>query len=205
MLRWRWQSVLLFFSCLFFFKPQTHSRKSKRRGWEVGHKQIKLLATMVTTALIVLPCGFFLNVFFWVTSNCPVRLEMIYVGGLVCLSPLIGRLNCIKMNVQPRLQYLFRPLPMPLPISFFKTLNRYVRQFIWNGKVPRISMGKLPWDYGSGGLWLSSFKSTIGSSNEVDLILFWGQWRPFLDTNRTAPPERKSSMVTSCTSILLEL
>lgn len=29
-----------------------------------------------------------------------------------------------KMNVQPRLQYLFQPLPIPLPQSFFKTLNK---------------------------------------------------------------------------------
>ena len=71
---------------------------------------------------------------------------------------LIGRVNCIKMNVQPRLQYFFQFLPIPLPQSFFKTFNRYVRQFIWNCKAPRISMGKLSWDYGSGGLRLPSFK-----------------------------------------------
>jgi len=72
---------------------------------------------------------------------------------------LIGRVNCIKMNVQPRLQYLFQSLPIPLPQSFFKALNRYVRQFLWNCKVPRISMEKLTWDYGSGGLRLPSFKN----------------------------------------------
>ena len=71
---------------------------------------------------------------------------------------LIGRVNCIKMNIQPRLQYLFQSLPIPLPQSFFKTLNGHVRQFIWNCKVPRISMAKLTWDYGSGGLRLPSFK-----------------------------------------------
>ena len=71
---------------------------------------------------------------------------------------LIARVNCIKMNVQPRLQYLFKSLPIPLPQSFFKTLNRYVRQFIWICKAPRISMGKLTLDYDSGGLRLPSFK-----------------------------------------------
>lgn len=65
---------------------------------------------------------------------------------------LIGRVNCIKMNVQPRLQYLFQSLPTSLQQSFFKTLDKYVRQFIWNWKAPPISMEKLTWDYGSGGL-----------------------------------------------------
>lgn len=72
---------------------------------------------------------------------------------------LIGRVNCIKMNIQPRLQYLFQSLPIPLPQTFFKALNRYVRQLLWNCKVPRISMGKLTWDYSSGGLRLPSFKN----------------------------------------------
>lgn len=71
---------------------------------------------------------------------------------------LCGRVNCVKMNVLPRLQYLFQSLPIPLPQTFFKTLNKHVRQFIWNCKVPRVSMVKLTWDYRMGGLRLPSFK-----------------------------------------------
>ena len=72
---------------------------------------------------------------------------------------LIGRVNCIKMNVQPRLQYLFQSLPIPFPQSFFETLNRYVRQFIWNCKAPRISMEKLSWDMVQGDLDYPVLKS----------------------------------------------
>ena len=105
---------------------------------------------------------------------------------------LIGRVNCIKMNVQPRLQYLFQSLPIPLPQSFFKVLNRYVRQFLWNCKVPRVSMGKLTWDYGSGGLWQPNFKNDyLAAEMRFISSFFWGQWLSFLDTNRTVPPERK--------------
>lgn len=71
---------------------------------------------------------------------------------------LIGRINCIKMNILPRLQYLFQSLPIPLPQNFFKTLNKNIRQLIWNNKVPRISLEKLTWNYQSGGLQLPNFR-----------------------------------------------
>lgn len=72
---------------------------------------------------------------------------------------LLGRVNCVKMSVQPRLQYLFQSLPILLPQSFFRTLNGYVRQFIWNQKTPQVSIEKLTWDHRSGGLRLPSFKT----------------------------------------------
>ena len=62
------------------------------------------------------------------------------------------------MNILPRLQYLFQSLPVPLPETFFKTLNKHVRQFLWNGKIPRVSMEKLTWDYSLGGFRLPNFK-----------------------------------------------
>lgn len=71
---------------------------------------------------------------------------------------LIGRINCIKMNVLPRLQYLFQSLPITFPPVFFKSLNKSVRQFIWNGKVARRSLEILSWEYKSGGLQLPNFK-----------------------------------------------
>lgn len=46
----------------FFKIPGSHSRKSKRTSEKVGHKLFKLLASMVTTTLIVLPCFFFVLV-----------------------------------------------------------------------------------------------------------------------------------------------
>lgn len=48
---------------------------------------------------------------------------------------LLGRINCIKLNIQPKL-HRFQTLPILLSQSLFKVLTGYVRQFIWKGKAP---------------------------------------------------------------------
>lgn len=54
--------------------------------------------------------------------------------------------------------YFFQSLPIPVPQSFFKSLNKNVREFLWNNKTPRVSMEKRTWDYCQGGLKLPNFK-----------------------------------------------
>lgn len=51
---------------------------------------------------------------------------------------LVGRVNCIKMNVLPRFLYLFQCLPVFLSNSFFQTLSKLTSSFLWDGKSPRI-------------------------------------------------------------------
>ena len=72
---------------------------------------------------------------------------------------LLGRVNCIKMNIFPRIQYLFQTLPILLPKEFFQELNKIVRNFLWKGKMPRVSMEKLTWKFELGGLQLPNFKN----------------------------------------------
>lgn len=51
---------------------------------------------------------------------------------------LIGRIETIKMNILPRILFLFQTLPLFLPKSFFKSLDTIISSFIWTGKIPRI-------------------------------------------------------------------
>uniref|UniRef100_A0A8C5MVW3 Reverse transcriptase domain-containing protein n=1 Tax=Leptobrachium leishanense TaxID=445787 RepID=A0A8C5MVW3_9ANUR len=51
----------------------------------------------------------------------------------------LGRLNCIKMNVLPRLLYMFQALPVPLVASEVIALQRSIDHFIWAGKRRRVA------------------------------------------------------------------
>ena len=49
-----------------------------------------------------------------------------------------GRINIIKMNVMPRLLYLFQTLPIRIPMGFLRDLRSGFTKFIWAGKSARI-------------------------------------------------------------------
>lgn len=48
---------------------------------------------------------------------------------------LLGRINVIRMNILPRLNFLFQTLPCYLStIFFFNILNNHISKFIWSNK-----------------------------------------------------------------------
>lgn len=51
---------------------------------------------------------------------------------------LIIRINAVKINILPRLLFLFQCIPVFLPKAFFKKLDHLVISFIWRGKYPRV-------------------------------------------------------------------
>ncbi len=51
---------------------------------------------------------------------------------------LAGRINSVKMTFMPRFLFLFQAIPVFIPKSFFKDVNKIISTFIWNKKVPRI-------------------------------------------------------------------
>lgn len=67
---------------------------------------------------------------------------------------LSGRIECIKMNVLPKLLFLFQALPLVLPNNMFTTLDCLISRFIWQGKRPRVKfkMLQLPKSQGGWGL-----------------------------------------------------
>ena len=48
------------------------------------------------------------------------------------------RINAIKMNMLPRLLYLFQSLPVGVPQTQFNKWDKLISRFIWEGKRPRI-------------------------------------------------------------------
>ena len=71
---------------------------------------------------------------------------------------LIGRINCIKINILPKFLYLFQALSTPIPKTFFKNLDKLISRFLWNGKTPRIKLKTLCRPTEQGGLNLPDFQ-----------------------------------------------
>ncbi len=57
----------------------------------------------------------------------------------------------IKMTILPRFLYLFQMLPVYLPKSFFKQLDRLISVFIWNKSPSRIKKASLERPKSEGG------------------------------------------------------
>lgn len=84
------------------------------------------------------------------------KLESDFQRWSVIYLSLAGKINSVKMNVFPRLLYLFQSLPIFLPKSFFQSTNRLLSSFIWGGKKTRIRRELLERPKKDGGLLLGS-------------------------------------------------
>lgn len=66
---------------------------------------------------------------------------------------LAGRINSVKLTIMPRFLFLFQAIPVFIPKSFFKDLNKLISTFIWNKNVPRIWKEDLERQKEDGGLF----------------------------------------------------
>uniref|UniRef100_A0A3B1KHZ5 Reverse transcriptase domain-containing protein n=1 Tax=Astyanax mexicanus TaxID=7994 RepID=A0A3B1KHZ5_ASTMX len=69
-----------------------------------------------------------------------------------------GRIATIKMNVLPRLNFLFFMLPLPPPLKYFAEIDSMVSKFLWNNKQSRIRLATLQLPKTLGGLAVPNFK-----------------------------------------------
>ena len=70
---------------------------------------------------------------------------------------IIGRIHILKMNILPKLLYLFQMIPLPPPLDFFsKPKNMFVR-FIWKNRRARLCLSLLFLPYDRGGLRCPNF------------------------------------------------
>lgn len=70
----------------------------------------------------------------------------------------MGRIECIRMNILPRLLFLFQNLPILIPQSAFKLLESITSKFIWQNKRPRVRLKMLMSGKEKGGLKLPNFR-----------------------------------------------
>lgn len=72
-----------------------------------------------------------------------------------------GRVNVLKMNCVPKLNYFIQSLPLEIPHYYFKRFDRISKIFIWNSKRPRLSHNKLQRPSDKGGLGLPNVPNVI--------------------------------------------
>ena len=65
---------------------------------------------------------------------------------------LSSRIEIIKINVLPRLLYLFQTLPVMIPPKQFMEWDRWISRFIWGGRRPRIRFSTMQLHKDKGGM-----------------------------------------------------
>lgn len=69
----------------------------------------------------------------------------------------IGKINVIKMAILPKILYLFRVLPIPVPAYFLRILQRKALTFVWGSLKPRLPKHTLYLPKPKGGLGFPNF------------------------------------------------
>lgn len=85
---------------------------------------------------------------------------------------LSNRIEIIKMNVLPRLLYLFQSLPVEIPLKDFREWNKRISRFVWNGKRPRVRYRTLQLDKDKGGLSLPCIEDYFIAA-QIRPLVYW--------------------------------
>lgn len=92
--------------------------------------------------------------------------------NLIPFLSLNSRISAIKMNVLPRLLYLFRNLPIKIEDNQFKEWDKWISRFLWQGKKPRIKFSTLQLRKDKGGLALPNLKKYYDAA-QLTPLLYW--------------------------------
>lgn len=127
---------------------------------EAARQESKSLPTLVKQFTYL---GITISSSFHLISNCSYKSllnkikEDLDRWSPLCLA-LHARISTVKMNVLPRVNFLFSMLPLPPPENSFKELNTAISRFIWMKKKPRIRLKTMQHKKLDGGLSLPNFE-----------------------------------------------
>uniref|UniRef100_A0A8C5N3B2 Reverse transcriptase domain-containing protein n=1 Tax=Leptobrachium leishanense TaxID=445787 RepID=A0A8C5N3B2_9ANUR len=82
----------------------------------------------------------------------------------------LGRVHCIKMNVLPRLLYLFQALPISVTQSDLTSLQTAIDAFVWDNKRHRVARQTLFRPRAAGGMGLPSLLSYYRAARLAQIV-----------------------------------
>lgn len=109
-----------------------------------------------------------------------------------------SKIEVVKMNLLPRLLYLFISLPDRVSDSQFTASDKFISRFIWGGARPRIRLKTLQLDKENGGLALPNFREYYYAA-QLRYIVYWcslsyqARWKDIEMGLGLAPPQSRLS------------
>ena len=82
------------------------------------------------------------------------------------------RIEAVKMNVLPRLLFLFQSLPIEIPKKQFDNWNRAISRFVWRSKKPRVRFKTLQLSKDEGGMALPCLEDYYKAA-QIRYLIYW--------------------------------
>jgi len=96
-------------------------------------------------------------------------------GWKKILLTLWGKINIIKMVIAPQFNYISGMVPLTMPPQIYKRYNAMIKNFLWEGKRPRIGFNKLCLPRDRGGLALPNVELYKTAFEMSKIAKHWGE------------------------------
>lgn len=126
----------------FNYVPSKEIKEGFNINWKT--KKIKYLGVFITRS----PASLYTSNYLPITDDIRKDLKR----WSTYLLDFISRIKVIKMNIMPRLLYIFQALPVEIPSQQFEAWDKMLSRFIWGGKKARICFSTLQLPKDKGGM-----------------------------------------------------